>query len=257
MPAYFRRNGAHSFLPSSAVQGAWNTEEQHIAPVLGIIAQEIEADHRRRHAVPLQLARVAYDILGTVDLSEVHVDVRLVRAGRTIELVEGTLTRAGRVIVVARAWFLTASDTTGSAGSDVPPMPHRDDVDIWQPASLWPGEYVTTVDVRRRQLGQGRAQLWIRPRLTLIDDEPVSPTVAALGLVDIANGMTPRVPPDRVAFPNVDLTVHLHTAPRGEWLGFDTTVSFGATGVGITHSVLHDEFGSIGTAAQSLTLRPR
>ncbi len=39
--------------------------------------------------------------------------------------------------------------------------------------------------------------------------------------------MTVRVDPRTVAFPNVDLTAHLFVAPRGEWLGFDTTVCFG------------------------------
>jgi len=257
MPAYFRRTGAQTFRPSSSVQGAWNTDEQHIAPVLGIIAQEIEVDHSRRHARPRQLARITYDILGTIDIDDVDVDVRVIRAGRTIELVEGTLSRAGRPVVIARAWFLETADTRADAGTDISPMPAVDEVDAWEPSSLWPGEYVTTVDVRRRELSPGRAYLWIRPRLSLLDGEDVSPTVAALGLVDIANGMTPRVPPGRIAFPNVDLTVHLHTVPRGEWLGFDTTVSFGASGVGITQSVLHDEFGPLGTAVQSVTLRPR
>jgi hypothetical protein len=59
-----------------------------------------------------------------------------------------------------------------------------------------------------------------------------------------------------VAFPNVDLTAHLFRAPRGEWLGFDTTVTFSADGLGLTSTVLHDVHGPIGTMAQMLTVRP-
>ena len=54
---------------------------------------------------------------------------------------------------------------------------------------------------------------------------------------------------------NVDWTLsRLDTV--GEWLGFDTTVSFGPTGLGLTSSLLHDVAGPFGTMAQSLTVRP-
>ena len=56
-------------------------------------------------------------------------------------------------------------------------------------------------------------------------------------------------------FPNTDLTVHLFRQPTGDWLGLDTDVSFGPDGIGLTASVLHDERGPIGRAAQTLTLR--
>ncbi|MFN7242916.1 MAG: thioesterase family protein, partial [Dietzia cercidiphylli] len=56
--------------------------------------------------------------------------------------------------------------------------------------------------------------------------------------------------------PNIDLTAHLFREPRGEWVGFDTRVSFGPGGLGLTSSTLHDESGPIGTLAQTLTVRP-
>ena len=60
-----------------------------------------------------------------------------------------------------------------------------------------------------------------------------------------------------MAYPNLDLTVHLFTEPRTEWLGFDTSVSFGGNGIGFTHSILHDGHGPIGAISQILTVRPR
>ena len=60
-----------------------------------------------------------------------------------------------------------------------------------------------------------------------------------------------------IAFPNIDLTAHLFAEPRGGWVGFDTTVSFGAEGLGLTSSVVHDIDGPIGTVAQMLTVRPQ
>ncbi len=57
-------------------------------------------------------------------------------------------------------------------------------------------------------------------------------------------------------FPNTDLTVHLYRTPVGDWVGFDTSVSFGPTGVGLTSSILHDVEGPVGRAEQILTVRP-
>ena len=53
----------------------------------------------------------------------------------------------------------------------------------------------------------------------------------------------------------MDLTVHFLRQPEAGWVGFDTRVSFGPTGLGETLSVLSDLRGPVGTAAQSLTVR--
>jgi hypothetical protein len=121
---------------------------------------------------------------------------------------------------------------------------------------VWPGGFIASADVRREQLEPGRATFWVRTPLPLITDEPVSRLAGVAGLLDIANGMTVRADPKDVAFPNLDLTAHFFTPPRGDWVGFDTTVSFGPTGLGVTSSVLHDIHGTIGTMSQVLTLRP-
>jgi hypothetical protein len=137
----------------------------------------------------------------------------------------------------------------------VAPLPGPHDVPAWDGASLWPGGFIASVDVRRDQEQPGRARFWVRPRPALLD-EPVSPLARWAGVLDIANGMTVREDPLTVAFPNVDLTAHLVREPVGEWVGFDTSVSFGPDGRGLTSSVLHDVDGPLGTLAQSLTVRP-
>ena len=75
-------------------------------------------------------------------------------------------------------------------------------------------------------------------------------------LLDTANGVAVRESPLEWMFPNVDLTVHLFRQPEGHWVGLDTTVAFGPTGLGLTSSVLHDRRGQVGRAEQSLTVRP-
>lgn len=253
--AYFRRTDDASFRPTSAVQGAWNTSEQHVAPALGLLTHLIESDHLSRSDRPLELARVSFDILGTLSIDAVDASSRVIRPGRTIELAEAVLSQHGRAAVIGRGWFLATPDTDPVAGSSLAPMPPRDDLAPWDPSDIWSGEFVTTIEVRRRESAKGRAQFWMRPHTALIAGERVSATARLLGLVDIANGITPRVSPGTMAFPNVDLTAHLFRAPGSEWIGFDTAVSFGPRGHGLTHTVLHDEAGPIGTVQQTLTLR--
>ena len=76
-----------------------------------------------------------------------------------------------------------------------------------------------------------------------------------LGLVDTANGVAVRQHPGEWMFPNVDLTVHLFRTPTHGWLGLDTEVTFGETGLGLTSTDLYDEHGPIGRAEQILTVR--
>jgi hypothetical protein len=97
----------------------------------------------------------------------------------------------------------------------------------------------------------------VRTDVPLVADEKASALSRTVGLLDIANGMTVRAAPEQVLFPNVDLTAHFFAQPQGEWVGFDTTVSFGSEGVGLTTSVVYDERGPVGTSSQCLTVRPR
>lgn len=257
MNAYFERLGEGVFRPTGLVQGAWNTSEQHIAPVLGLIAHVLEADHRSRQGEAMQLGRVSFDILGVLPMEEVRVETRVLRPGRTIELAEATLSHAGRAAVVARAWWMQRADTSALAGSPLPEMAPLSECEPWSMSDVWAGAFLTTLDARRRLIEQGRAQAWVHAPAALVAGEPSSATTRMLGLIDVANGIATRARPEDVAFPNLDVTAHLLRPPVGDWIGLDTTVSFAATGLGMTHSVLHDERGPVGTSVQTLTVRPR
>lgn len=258
--AYFERTGPTTFRATEHTSGAWALDEQHIAPSLGLLAHVIETDRDERRPESLEdalpIARLSYDILGTLPIGEVSTTVTVRRPGRTIELVEATLSHAGRPAVIARAWLLQTRDTTTIAGSATPHIPSPKDTAPWDPTTVWPGGFIRTAQLRRAQVDPGRAHFWVRTDEPLVADETVSATAAAVGLFDIANGMTVRQDPTRVAFPNVDLTAHLVRAPRPGWIGFDTNVTFGDNGIGLTTSVLHDEDGPIGSLNQIVTVRP-
>lgn len=255
--AYFQRLDETTFRPTRHAGGAWAAGEQHIAPALGLLLHLVERDRDARGRGDLVPVRLSYDIWGTVPIEPVVTAVRVLRPGRTIELVEAEVSYGGRRVVVLRAWLMEPRATDDLADTDLPVIPGPDAMPAWDPTTLWSGGFIASAQVRRAEEHAGRAAYWVRTDLPLVEGEETSPLARAAGLLDIANGMSVRADPAKVAFPNVDLTAHLFREPRGAWLGFDTTVSFGASGVGLTSSVLHDADGPFGTLAQALTLRPQ
>lgn len=254
--SYFQRVGPTTYRATSLVEGAWDTSAQHIAPALGLLAHAVELDRDKRSKSHLVVARLSYDILGTLPIDAVEVTTTVVRPGRTIELVEAVLKHDDRPVVRLRAWLMQPAFTEEVSGSAFSVMPPPSKMPPWNPSEIWPGKFIASLDIRRDDAGPGRARYWARSCVPLIADEKVGPTADVARILDLANGMAVRADPDRVAFPNIDLTAHLFAEPRGEWIGFDTSVSFGPRGLGLTHSVLHDEHGPIGTMAQMLTVRP-
>lgn len=254
--SYFTRTGESRFTATEHVSGAWNTEEQHVAPPFGLMVHAIQQDHAARRDTALPIGRLSFDILGTFTLDEVDISIRVLRPGRTIELAEATLSQGGRAAVILRAWFMQTFDTSAIAANELPPIRARDGMGEGRIAQEWPGGCVRSIDVRTEQEHPGRAVSWVRPRVPLLPDEPSSDVARIIGMVDFANGLSPRQAIDSVAFPNLDLTIHMFREPSGEWLGYDSTVTYGASGIGLTHTYLHDEHGPFGVAAQCLTVRP-
>ncbi|MDA3646892.1 thioesterase family protein [Saccharopolyspora indica] len=252
-PSYFERLDANRFKPTAHASGAWRSDEQHFSPLGGLLVHAIERSGERPG---LQISRVSFDILGKIDLDEFEVRVETLRPGRTIELVEATAIIGGRPVVRARAWFLSAQDTSTVAGGAPEALPHPDALEPWPMSSLWSGGFIASLEARTVGDPQpGRATAWMSTSYDLVAGEEVSALASFLALVDTANGIAVRQPPTEWMFPNVDLTIHLHRQPESGWTGLDTSVVFGADGRGITTTVLHDTRGPVGRAEQMLTVR--
>ncbi len=225
-----------------------------MAPVSGLLMRAIERCEPREE---LLVSRVAFDILGVIPGGDVEVTARVIRPGRTIELVEAEMSAGGRVVVRATAWRLASADTAAIADSELEPMPGPDRGEPWHGSSVWNGGYIRSLQFRVLPGWRpGRGRVWLRTDVELVAGQYSSPLARYAGLIDTANGIAVRADPRTLLFPNTDLTVHLIRVPVGDWVGLDTSVSFGPDGVGLTASVLHDVSGPIGRAAQTLTLRP-
>jgi hypothetical protein len=250
---YYQPLGPGRYRSTEHAQGAWSADEQHMAPVAALLTHALELCSPR---ADVTLSRVAFDILGRIPAGEVEVAARVIRPGRTIELVEAEMTAAGRTVVRATAWRLAVSDTTAVAGTELAPLPGPERAEPFEMAAIWPGGFIRSVEAR--MLGErvpGRSSVWLRSLVDVVDGQPASAEAGLIGLIDTANGVAVRTKPGDVMFPNTDLTVHLFRRPSGAWLGLQTEVSFGTDGLGLTSAVLHDLDGPFGRSAQTLTVR--
>ena len=254
--AYFVRLGPHCYSPTEHAGGTWREDELHLAPVAGLVVHEMER-WRQAHLDPaMRFSRFSFELLGQIPRGTIEMHTEVVRPGRTIELIETTMT-IGRVIIRGRAWLLSTEDTSAVAGSPFGPLPDPETQPDFRMSDIWPGGFIASL--RGKRVGPvepGRGCAWLTTDVELVTGEPVSPLASFCALVDAANGIAIRQKPTDWMYPNVEWTVHLFTQPQGRWVGLDTRVSFGPDGLGLTSSVLHDLRGPVGMLQQSLTVRP-
>ncbi|WP_433798596.1 thioesterase family protein [Actinomycetospora sp. CA-084318] len=251
---------------SASTAGPWFADAQHMGPPSALLIRALE---RRSGREDVRLARVTVEVLGKVPVGELVVRAEVTRPGRTIELVTAELAApdpaSGAVRPVARAhgWFHGVGDTAEVVtvpGAAMPALPgpeagaQRDIPDGWLPG------YLTSVDWRWIEGGlevTGPGRAWGRLRGPVVEGEEPTATQRLAAVADSTNGVASRLDLRHWLFVNTDLTLHLHRVPTGEWTGLDADSVIGPEGTGTAYSVLHDEHGPLGRAAQALTVRPR
>jgi hypothetical protein len=103
----------------------------------------------------------------------------------------------------------------------------------------------------------GPATAWTRPRCELVAGEPMTPLQHLLVMTDAASGISAALDWSTMSFANVDLSLALHRAPQGEWLGMDAQTVLGGAGAAQCYAVLFDETGAIGRSTHALFVEPR
>lgn len=244
-----------TYFPTENTQGAWNPHEQHMAPATGIICAELEQFQPREN---MQIGRISLDIYGIIHRTEFTITTRVIRPGRTIELIESKFDAEGRTCIVAHTWRMVTEDTTAIKGLEDTPIPHPDDLPAWKGMSVWGGGYIDSVrdHIKIGKHRPGKGQIWISNNLEMVEGQQTSSFVKLMGMVDTMNGVVVRQKGKFThIFPNLDLQIHLYRIPTGRWLGLDAQQQYGTHGIGLTNAVLHDEKGPFGQATQILTVR--
>lgn len=256
--AFFVPEGQGCWRATAYTLGPWGGGTQHAGPPSALLARVLESHGERRD---LPIFRMAVEILRPVPATLLEVRGRSVRAGRNVELLEGSVRADGNEVMRGSAWRVRPQSGGIGEGTLGPAMAGREsgrEVPFFD-VGLERG-YHTAMEARFVEgsfLEPGPAKAWARMRVSLVPDEAPSPLQRVLAFADSGNGMSAVVDPREHLFVNTDLVVHLLRQPEGEWIGMDARTTMEPDGIGLAETVLHDERGPIGRGAQCLFVAPR
>ncbi|GAA4393843.1 thioesterase family protein [Tsukamurella soli] len=256
-----------AFEPTRFTASVWADTMQHGAPPAALMVRALE-----RSAAPgMLLSRITTELLGVVPITQSRVRAWVSRPGRAVSMVSAEVEcadRSGafRPVARAHAWALASSDTAGFSRDLTPAIPV--DGDAAAPAFFeavrgagflgaceW--RFVPpAVDADGAETAQ---RCWVRATVPLVAGEEPSDLVRVFSVIDAANGVSARMDPVQVTWMNMDMTVHLHRAPRlvDGWVGIAADQQIGATGLGTTASEIYDADGHFARGAQTLLVSAR
>ena len=253
--AFYSLDRKHAVMPSELTRGPWDPNVQHAGPPSALLARAIELCEPRQD---MRVGRVTVEILAPVPIVPLTVSARVVRPGRSVELLEASLEGPDGEVMRARGWRLAVNEVRADWEQEQPP-PGREDATALEVFSS--GERVgwhTAMEIvfaRGAFLEPGPATVWMRPRVALVDGEEITPLQRVLVCADGGNGVSAPLDWSRFIFINTDLSVHLLRPSEDEWVCLDAVTH--VDGIGLTDTALWDERGRIGRAAQTLLVRER
>jgi hypothetical protein len=272
--AFFVPEG-NGYVPTELTRGPWDPDSQHAGPPAALVGREVEL---LEGGEAKQVGRITYDILRPIPIEPLRVEARVVRPGRSVELVEASLADADGEVLRASAWRIARRDLDlppglssadgpgliGTSPSTLRPGFAPPGVEAAHPGEFFPtGQdvgYHTAMEYRfvsGEFADPGPAVVWMRMRQPLVAGEEPTPLQRVLAAVDSGNGVSATLDWSRYLFINVDLTVHVFRPLEGEWVCLDAITIPEPTGVGLADTALYDSRGPLGRAAQTLLIGER
>ncbi len=224
MPEAFFVPQGDAYAPTELTRGPWDPDSQHAGPPAALLGREIE---RLDGEGARQVGRITFEILRAVPIAPLRVEARVARPGRSVELVEASLSDSDGEVIRATAWRLRSAEIElpaglssvdgpgliGTSPSTLRPGFAPPGVEEARPGTFPPTGhdvgYHTAMEYRfvRGDFGiPGPALVWMRMRQPLVAGEEPSPLQRVLVAADSGNGVSATLDWGRYLFINVDLT---------------------------------------------------
>jgi len=262
--------GEH-FEAGELARGPWDPDAQHGGAPAALLARVFERLPGAGSGAPgpegsgrstdLMLARITYEFLRPAPLGALRVQAAVVRPGRRVQLLEGSILRAdGAEVVRARAVRIRPADAPVATPVPSPPPPPDDGApnDFARDENVM---FATDAMEIRFVAGAfhrpGPATAWFRLRAQLVAGEEPSSLQRLAAAGDFGNGISALLSWDEHLFINPDLTLYVEREPIGDWIAMQAQTSIASGGIGVSESVLYDQRGRVGRATQALLIAPR
>jgi hypothetical protein len=211
-------------------------------------------------SVEMRVVRLTVEFLRPVPLAPLTVQVRQIRPGKRVQLVEATISGPDGEAARATGLRIRQAPTVVPPEVEEPPTPGPEQLARWtrswaeqRDAFHSRGVEIRPVDVTSMSPGS----VWIRAQVPIFAGEELTPLQRALAAADFPNGVSLRLDPARYLSINPELTVHLHREPEGDWVHLAARTFISPDGTGVAEGVLSDLRGRFGRSTQSLILEPR
>lgn len=255
--AFYEQLSDERFRSTRWTTGPWGPDAQHAGPPSALLGRAVE----RAAPAAAHIARVTCEILRPVPIADLEVRARVTRPGRSVALLEASLTAGDDEVMRASAWAIRTADLELSA-------PPARAVSSPTPPDAIPNlfedraetDYIAAMEwrfVSGSFFELGPATAWLRMKMPLVVGEDPSALQRVLTAADSSSGISGALDFSRWVYVNPDLSVHLHRPLEGEWVCLEAATTPERSGVGLTAAILHDRRGPIGRSAQSLFVAPR
>nr|WP_281061208.1 thioesterase family protein [Sphingobium sp. Sx8-8] len=205
---------------------------------------------------PMMTTRLTIDILGAAPHAPTEGQVRIVRDGMRLQLVESQLLVEGRTVARATALRVRLAESPVYGDTQSYPPPESVEPSPFMDARAFGGTMETRlVSGGLREPGPG--VLWVRFNHEHVAGTPLSPLLRVTSLADFGGGLGSEVSIDQWTYMNLDISVHLLRPPVGEWMLADASTSSAGRGVGRSDMIIADRDGPFARAHQMLFIAPR
>ena len=245
------------YIGNDAARGPWAANACHAGAVTGVIARELEL------AVPeKQLTRLTVSFSRPVPIAGFCVETEIERNGRSAATVVARLRdQENRVCATASSLHI-ATHSYPDLPSAVIPRPsfaeaRSGNFPITNPLHDLPffGNNIEIAYPPEETTEPGPTTLWMRT-LPILESEKPSPFQTLCPIADCGNGISRNADSSQATYVNADLTVVAYRLPESDWLASQAISFWQPSGIGVAQATLFDKVGSLGTALQTLIIRP-
>lgn len=256
--AFYERRGDELFPGTLAAGPPWLPGTQHGSMVTALMARAAE---QMPSVAPMQLTRLTVDLSRPVPTGATHVDARVRRDGRRLQVldlelrVDGVTVSRGSALRVRLADVLDSVDAESIDRAEDLPDKSPEQATLTSP--LGPDPLWDAHDARWESHAVGSGAVWLRPTVPLVTDEPLTATLRVALVADLVMTVGTLLPRERYMAVNPDLTLTLTRPPVDEWLRIGSVVRLNQSGSGHSEGVLSDRTGWVGRVVKSLLIDRR